>query len=96
MKFGFCVIRVYEELCRPQGLLNLSPIDELGYWFQVEQGPDHLRHSKEVSMATRCEWEPPLPFSGNTHLTPYRYLPMQGGRGGSQNPQRITLIHKQH
>ena len=55
MKFGFCVIRVYGELCRPQGLLNLSPIDELGYWFQVEQGPDHLRHSKEVSMATRCE-----------------------------------------
>ena len=55
MKFGFCVIHVYEELCRPQGLLNLSPIDELGYWFQVEQGPDHLRHSKEVSMATRCE-----------------------------------------
>ena len=55
MKFGFCVIRVYEELCRPQRLLNLSPIDELGYWFQVEQGPDHLRHSKEVAMATRGE-----------------------------------------
>ena len=55
MKFGFCVIRVYGELCRPQGLLNLSPIDELGYWFQVEQGPDHLRHSKEVAMATRGE-----------------------------------------
>ena len=77
MKFGFCVIHVYEELCRPQSLLNLSPIDELGYWFQVEQGPDHLRHSKEVSMATGCEWKPPLPFSGNTHLTPYLYLPMQ-------------------
>ena len=33
MKFGFCVLHVYEELCRPQRLLNLSPIDELGNWF---------------------------------------------------------------
>lgn len=53
MKFGFCVIRVYEELCRPQGLLNLSPIDELGHWcLQKWWSRAMLKHEEEASMAT--------------------------------------------
>ena len=33
--------------------LNSSPIDELGIWCLTgQQGPEHFRHSKEVSMAT--------------------------------------------
>ena len=81
MKFGFCVIHVYEKLCRRQRLLNLSPINELGYWFQVEQGPDHLRHSKEVSMASRCKWEPTPAFQWKYSPDPIPVLTNAGRKG---------------
>ena len=72
---------------------------------KVRWEPEHLKHSKEVSMATlqagttaacsrELEWSYRRNSVENTHLTPY--LPThkpkkREGRAGSQNLQRFSL-----
>ena len=68
---------------------------------KVGREPEHLRHVKEVFMATRRVRTTPAcirqlapshwrDLVENTHLTPY--LPKKrGGKGGSQNLQRFML-----
>ena len=72
--------------------------------FQVGRGPAHLKHNKEVSMATlragatpawNCHLAPShwKEFSGNnTYRALHLPKPMnqEGGRAGSKNPQRFT------